>query len=153
MSKGYNVGLVADGIAGMFVKSEKNESILLKKRKGIAKLSLQQGTSVVPTYGFGSTALFTSYVDDYGIMQALSRRLKMSLIAFAGKYWTLAPERMPLYYVMGPVCENPNHGTPIKNPTQKQIDEYHEKILLSLKTLFDAHKGFYGWQDKEIDFI
>ena len=153
LSKGYNVGLVADGIAGMFVKSVKNESILLKNRKGVAKLSLQRGTSVVPTYGFGSTALFTAYIDDYGIMAKLSRQLKMSLIAFAGKYWTLAPHRMPLYYVMGPICENPNNGIPIKNPSQKQIDEYHDKILLSLKTLFDSHKGFYGWQDKQIDFI
>ena len=82
-------------------------------------------------------ALFKSYIAGYGIMQSLSRRLKMSIIAFAEKYWTLAHERMPLYYVMGPVCENPNNGVPIKNPTQRQIDEYHEKILLSLKTLFD----------------
>ena len=47
----------------------------------------------------------------------------MSIIAFAGKFYTLAPGRVPLYYVLGPVIKNPNNGIPIKEPTQQQIDE------------------------------
>ena len=137
----------------MFVKSKNSENILLKNRKGIAKLSLQLGTSVIPSYAFGNTDLLTAYIDDYGIMETLSRRLKMSLILFAGKYYTLSPERTRLYYVMGPIVENPNKGVPIDKPSQKQIDEYHEQILHSIKVLFDSHKGFYGWDNKQIKFL
>ena len=54
---------------------------------------------------------------------------------------------------MGPVIPHPNNGIPIAVPSQEEIDEYHELILLNLKTLFDSHKGFYGWQHKEIKFI
>ena len=70
LSNGHNIGLVVDGIAGMFVKSEQSENILLKFRKGVAKLSLQTGHCVVPCYGFGSSALFESYFDSFGIMQS-----------------------------------------------------------------------------------
>merc|ERR1712129_581229 len=104
-------------------------------------------------YGFGNTELFEPYFDSFGIMKSLSRRLKMSIIAFAGKYWTLAPKRTPLYFVMGPVIKHPNDGIPIAHPSQQEIDDYHAQILAHLKMLFDSHKGFYGWEDKQIKFI
>merc|ERR1712176_1430925 len=130
-------------------KSVDEENLLLKNRKGVAKLALQTGCPVVPAYGFGNTALFTAHTDPFGIMQWLSRKLKMSIILFSGRYGSLCPPRVPLYYVIGPLIELPNGGVPVPQPTQQQIDEYHEKILLCLKTLFDAHKSFYGWQHKE----
>eukprot|EP01083_Nonionella_stella_P096460 271184_1 len=153
LSHGYNIGLVADGIAGMFIRNERTENLLLKHRKGIAKLSLQTGASIVPCHGFGSTEMFDSYFDSFGVMRYWSRKLKMAIIGFAGRYWTFGAKRVPLYFVMGPVMKHPNNGVPIPNPTQQQIDEYHDQLLFNLKTLFDSHKGFYGWPDKEINFI
>ena len=137
----------------MFVESENEENVLLKHRKGVAKLALQTGCPVVPAYGFGNTALFTAHFDPFGIMKWLSRRLKMSIILFSGRYGSLCPPRVPLYYVIGPNIELPNGGEPIPHPTQQQIDDFHDQILMGLKTLFDAHKSFYGWEHKELRFI
>ena len=137
----------------MFVKSENAETVFLKHRKGVAKLSLQTGCPVVPAYGFGNTQLFKTYIDPFGIMKRVSRMMRMSIILISGRYGSLCPPRVPLYYVMGPPIEMPFGKEPIPNPTQEQIDEYHDRILLSLKTLFDVHKSFYGWEDKELKFV
>eukprot|EP01084_Bolivina_argentea_P253010 424888_1 len=136
ISKGYNIGIVPDGIAGMFTNSDNDENILLKNRKGIAKLALQTGCSIVPVYGFGNTALYKAYFDPFGIMKYVSRKLKMSLIAFSGRFYGLSPKRIPLYCVMGKIINNPNNNIPIGTPSQKQIDEYHNDILSNLTQLF-----------------
>merc|ERR1712228_3555 len=150
LTNGYNVNIDVDGIGGMFVDSQ---HILLKHRKGLAKLALQSGSCIVPIYGFGNSEVYNSHFDSFGIMQRLSRRLKVSLIAFSGRWFTLGPKRVPLYCVFGAVINNPNNGVPIKNPTQIQIDQLHAALLENYKMLFDAHKNLYGWKDRKLVFI
>ena len=60
LAKSENVGVVLDGVAGMFQpRSEKQEAAWLLQRKGIVKLALETGASLVPIYGFGHTSLLT----------------------------------------------------------------------------------------------
>ena len=55
-----NVGLVLDGVAGIFQpKTEKQEAAWLLERKGIVKMALETGASLVPIYGFGHTSLLS----------------------------------------------------------------------------------------------
>ena len=56
--KEENVGIILDGIAGMFQSHD--ELAYLKKRKGIVKIALRCGSPIVPVYGFGHTSMVSS---------------------------------------------------------------------------------------------
>lgn len=154
LSYGENIGLVPDGISGMFMYSDKTECVLLKKRKGVAKLALQTGCNVVPAYGFGNTTVYTPFFDPWGIMKRASKKLRMSLIGFRGRWgFTTIPKKVPLYYAIGKIVENKYAGKKIAKPTQEQIDEYHDRILDGIQQTFDIHKHIYGWSHKQLKFI
>ena len=49
-------------------------------------------------------------------------------------------------------------GTPIpveknENPSQKEIDDLHEKYMNALATLFDTYKVEHGYGDKSLQFV
>lgn len=149
-----HVGLVVDGISGMFIKdSIDKELVLLKHRKGVAKLALQKGVHVVPTYGFGNTSVYTPIFDSYGILQWISSKLRISIILFYGRFYSLVPKRVPLYFVIGKPVYNKYCNDPIQKPTQQQIDEYHQLILDETKQMYNQHRSIYGWHNKELVFI
>ena len=153
LSLGRHVGLVCDGIRGMFVNSREAEHVLLRHRKGVAKVALQNGVHVVPTYGFGNTSVFASLHDRWGVMQWLSSKLKASVIVFFGRWLTPVPRRVPLLFCVGKPVYNRHCYAPIAKPTQQQIDEYHTQILEATQELFDANKALYGWQKRQLVFV
>ena len=151
------VGIVSDGISGIFVQKlydNSKEVVLLKHRKGIAKLALQCGVEgVVCCYGFGNCQVFKCWFDSYGVLRSLSKMLRLSLIILYGRWYLWIPKRIALYNVIGPIVKNKYANNPIKNPSQQQIDQYHKEILNATKLLFNQHKQIYGWKDKELIFV
>jgi hypothetical protein len=149
--KEENVGVVLDGINGMFQTQGKEEVAYLKARKGIVKIALRAGAPLVPVYGFGHTALYTVIVDPFGLLQWLSNALETSLCPFFGRCgWFLGPpSRLAVAVCMGEPVMCPL----IAEPTQEQVDEYHQKLLDSFQQLFDQHKTAYGWEDKTLKFV
>eukprot|EP00468_Gymnochlora_sp_CCMP2014_P007472 CAMPEP_0167761910 /NCGR_PEP_ID=MMETSP0110_2-20121227/12446_1 /TAXON_ID=629695 /ORGANISM="Gymnochlora sp., Strain CCMP2014" /LENGTH=227 /DNA_ID=CAMNT_0007648669 /DNA_START=389 /DNA_END=1072 /DNA_ORIENTATION=- len=149
--KGICVGIVPDGIAGMFETCDDAEVVLLKKRMGLAKYALKNGATLIPAYSFGNTEIYTPWFDKFGFMKALSRKLRMSILFFYGRFGLPIPHRANVTLI----C-----GIPIKvqqispeNIEQKDIEEVHEKLLKAIKTMFDKHKGALGRGNREIRFI
>merc|ERR1740130_1016073 len=152
--KDVNVGIILDGIDGMFHSTNDDEVGAILKRKGIIKIALKAGVPIIPCYGFGHTQLYDIYVDPFGILQYFSKKLNMSLTPFFGRYgWFMGP---PKRNVAVTVClgepiyppsstsndENKNNSDII---TQDQIDLYHTKLLDGFTTVFETHKsGYYG---------
>uniref|UniRef100_A0A7S2HJE3 Acyltransferase n=1 Tax=Helicotheca tamesis TaxID=374047 RepID=A0A7S2HJE3_9STRA len=146
-----NVGVILDGIAGMFHQSKHEERAYLKKRKGIVKIALRAGAPIVPVYGFGHTEMYTVVVDPFGILERLSHMLEASLTPFFGRFgWFLGPpRRVPVVVCMGEPVVCPK----VDEPSQEQIDEYHQKLLDAYEKLFNTHKEAYGWDDKKLIFV
>eukprot|EP00913_Durusdinium_trenchii_P003927 g3636.t1 len=64
LARNENVGVVLDGIGGLFQATEgRQEVAYLLKRKGIVKIALEAGASLVPVYGFGHSELWTTVID------------------------------------------------------------------------------------------
>jgi hypothetical protein len=148
--KEENVGVVLDGIDGMFQPTTQ-EYAFVKKRKGIVKIALKAGVPLVPVYGFGHTALWTVVVDPFGLLEKLSNKLQVSLTPFFGRYgWFLGPpRRIPIAVVLGEPVVCPR----VDEPTQEQVDKYHQLLLDSYAQLFEKHKGAYGWGHKKLLFV
>ena len=151
MKKEENVGIILDGIAGMFQTKGKDEIAYLKARKGIVKIALRAGAPLVPVYGFGHTALYTVVVDPFGVLQWLSNTFETSLTPFFGRYgWFLGPpKRVAVAVCIGEPVLCPQTAV----PTKEQVDEYHQKMLDSFQELFEKHKHAYGWGHKTLKFV
>lgn len=88
--KEQNVGVVLDGIDGMFQPVADEEIAIVKKRKGIVKIALKAGASLVPVFGFGHTSLWRVVQDPFGLLKWLSHKTGASLTPFFGRFgWFL----------------------------------------------------------------
>ena len=129
------IAIIPGGIAEMYLINDKTEEIYLKERKGFIKAAIQEGSSIVPTYFYGNTTLFTiiggsGSTDSF--LAKLSRSLKMSIMFFYGRFFLPIPYRKPLLMVCGKAIEVRKND----NPTIEEIDEVLEKLKDSVTKLY-----------------
>mmetsp|Transcript_21121 Transcript_21121/g.47704 ORF Transcript_21121/g.47704 Transcript_21121/m.47704 type:complete len:444 (-) Transcript_21121:722-2053(-) len=153
--KDRNIGIVLDGIDGMFQNSTGGgrEFGAIARRKGIAKIALKAGVPLVPVYGFGHTTIYDVVVDPFGILRYLSARFQVSLTPFFGRWgWFMGPPKrdVPVSMCFGdpiypPATTPGEHGGSPAAITQKQIDDHHARLLEGFSEVFETHKrGYYG---------
>ena len=145
---GLCVGIVPDGIAGIFRQNEHKEVVALKDRKGLARHALRTGTNILPAYSFGNTSCFSAWWDPYGYMERLSRKAQASIFIFWGRFFLPIPRRCQITMVYGDVIVVDK----VEAPTQEQIDSVHQKILEGIRDCFEEHKASLGWGDRELEF-
>lgn len=148
--RGFAVGLVPDGIAGIFKANKVDEEVALLHRKGLARLSLRTGIPIVPAYSIGNTQAYKAWFDRWGIMESLSRRFRVSLFFPLGRFGLPIPFRANIALLYGsPII--PPVVTP--NPTEEQVNELHAKLLAQITLLFDNHKAALGWGQRKLIFV
>ena len=149
LNKGYCVGVVCDGIAGIFKCTRQNEAFYLKSRKSLAKFCIRNGCPFVPAYSVGNSQCFNSWFDSFGVLEWLSRKTQASLFLYWGRLMLPIPFRTNVTLLFGspiPVDKN-------ANPTDEEVDRVHAQMLGAFKTLFDTHKDALGWSHKELQII
>ena len=157
LSKGDSVGIVLDGIAGMFQQSDSIEKGYVLQRKAIAALALRANCAIVPVYGFGHTSLWTVVTDPFGLLERLSIALNVSVCPFYGRWgWPLgAPRRQPVLVAIGdPIeCGSAPSAASDAPPTKEQVAEMHARLVEGFTKTFDEFKDEYGWGDKELKLV
>jgi len=148
--RGNSVGLVADGIAGIFRCNEETETVFLKNRKGLARLSLRTGISLLPSYSLGNTQSFSAWFDSMGQMEKISRKTKASFLLFWGRFGLPIPRRNAITQLYGSPIEIPGA---ISNPSNNQIDHLHQRLLDGMQNIFDLHKDAAGYGHKKMKFV
>ena len=83
---GSSIGIILDGIGGMFQRDASVESGVVMQRKAIAAIALKAGCPIVPVYGFGHTSLWTAVTDPFGILEKISIALNVSVCPFYGRW-------------------------------------------------------------------
>lgn len=151
LEKKESVGVVLDGIAGMFQSDEAVEKAWVKQRKAIVAIALKAGVPLVPVYGFGHSALWTVVADPFRLLERLSVAMDVSLCPFYGRWgWPVGPpRRVAVLTALGAPIECPR----VEKPSREMVDEYHAKLLAGYKELFEQHKAAYGWSTKELKFV
>lgn len=146
---GHSVGLVGDGIAGIFQSNHDDEVIALKRRKGLAKLALRTGAPVLPCYSLGNTAAFSAWFDSYGVMEWLSRKAQASIFFYWGRFGLPIPHRVNITMIVG----NMVLVEKVDEPSEDQIQVLHDKILDGFRDAFDSHKASLGWGARKLRFV
>jgi len=133
---GGSVVIYIGGMVELFMSSPKQEVVFLKKRKGFIRLALSTGADVVPIYLFGNTTVLSVLTS--GPLAALSRAAGVSVTIFWGRFGLPMPYPVKLTYARGRPIGLPH----IENPTDEDIDRWHDVYCKKLVELFDNYKVF-----------
>lgn len=151
------VGIVPDGIAGIFQQEvgtrnagQRDERVALRSRKGLARLSLKKGIPIVPVYSLGNSRIFSTWYDRFGIMEWVSRRLRMSIFVFWGRFGLPLPFRTNISMLIGSVM---SPSVVDENPAPDVVDAVHESLLERIRTTFELHKASCGWGGCSIVYV
>ncbi|GET89267.1 hypothetical protein, conserved [Leishmania tarentolae] len=146
---GQSIMLVVGGADEALMATPNRNDLLLFKRKGFIKIALQEGTPLVPVYGFGENNV-------YSVPKLASEpwiRYLMELwkqwVGFAiplvrgrgffnSKYGFL-PYRHPIVVVVGEPLEVPR----IPNPSEEDLEVWQGKYIECLSQLYNEHRGIY----------
>ncbi|KAI9353395.1 diacylglycerol acyltransferase-domain-containing protein [Zopfochytrium polystomum] len=114
--------------------------LVVKKRKGFARLALTTGAALVPVITFGENDLYER-VDTPFVRKVSAFTLKVAKFAFPafkGRFGLL-PHRVELVTVVGA----PLKVGKVEKPTEEQVEELHNQYLKELTKLYDAHKDTF----------
>lgn len=129
------IGLFIGGAEESIYSGIGRADLIIRKRRGIFELAIENGISLVPTYTFGENNLFTSYkIEICGIFSFLQRCTGVSWPRGVVQNFTI-PEFITII------------GKPIKveqkernEYTDIEINELREKYIVNLKDLFNRYK-------------
>lgn len=154
-NKGQACGLIIGGAAESLEAHPGRYTLILKKRKGFARLALETGASLVPVFCFGENDLYQALENPKDSLlrrfqEFLKRSVKFGLPIFWGRgifnySFGYVPFRKPTFTVIG----RPIEVKKTYMPSQEKIDEVHRKYIDALKRLFDENKEKY-LNDKDI---
>ena len=146
---GQSIMLVVGGAEESLMAKPNANDLLLFKRKGFIKIALQEGTPLVPVYGFGENNVYN--VADIAKAPGVQRLLELfkryagfaiPLVRGRGFFnfsFGILPHRRPIVVVIGEPIEVPR----IAKPTAQDLDKWQARYIEGLRKLFDEHRGIY----------
>eukprot|EP01116_Phalansterium_solitarium_P002150 TRINITY_DN1200_c0_g1_i1.p1 TRINITY_DN1200_c0_g1~~TRINITY_DN1200_c0_g1_i1.p1 ORF type:complete len:430 (+),score=143.52 TRINITY_DN1200_c0_g1_i1:166-1455(+) len=138
VEQGFNIALVPGGIAEMIegATDGDDEIVFLRARKGFVHFAIQNGMNLVPVYGFGENRTFYRYTFMKRLRQFISRKMRVTLQLFSGRWKTLIPYNVPIDVVVGtPIFVRQNY-----NPSEFEVNQLLERYIHELVRLFEMHK-------------
>jgi len=132
---------VYTGTAGRY------EHSYLHQRMGFIKLAIEQNADIVPTYTFGSDAMYWTWdVGRHG-RAIRAQKIGVPMVVWSGKMGT----NVPLSEETVTVSFDP---FPTSKYTLEEVAEAHADYLTYLRTCFDTYKGCCEHtKDKELVFV
>ncbi|KAK1134839.1 hypothetical protein K0M31_007608 [Melipona bicolor] len=141
--------LIVGGAAEAAESKPGTYRILIKRRKGFIRLALKNGVPIVPVCSFGETNLFDQLTFTEGsFMKKLQNYIRKKIgvppvyligRGFSQYCMSFIPHRTPVTVVVGSPMDLPK----IEEPTEEQINEYHEKFVEHLVNFFEKEKHKY----------
>lgn len=153
LGAGRCVGVVPEGVAGIFTRSDGRHERVLTAHKGFVKLALRHSDGsgrrpppILPVFVFNQSRVFS-----FAGSARLSRRLRMSVGVWWGR-WGLPCLPRPVHLVMavGRPVRLAAPATPGR-PTQAEIDAGFDAVWAELARTFEAVKpGVSGYEDTRL---
>jgi 2-acylglycerol O-acyltransferase 2 len=151
LNSGLSVAIVVGGAAEALEIHDTYHGIVLDRRKGFIELAIRTGAHLVPVFSFGENALYNTFTEnEHGTkVRHWQERMKsalgwtLPLVHGRGIWnysWGILPFRKPITTVVG----KPIPVEHIKEPTQEQIDHYHELYKAALLALHEKWRVKVG---------
>nr|QNL10704.1 acyl-CoA: diacylglycerol acyltransferase 2A [Haematococcus lacustris]QNL10740.1 acyl-CoA: diacylglycerol acyltransferase 2-3 [Haematococcus lacustris] len=154
---GSAVFLVPGGAAEALLSQPGTCDLIMMKRKGIMRVALQTGASLVPVLAFGETSLFDVAEPKPGSFIATCQQLIRRLTGFAiplihgegfwpnAKAFAPLPRALPVHTVVGaPLPVKRWQGSHDSPEFTAAVDALHAEYCQALKALWNTHKEQYA---------
>ena len=115
------------------------DRLYLTKRRGFVRMAIQSGRALVPVFAFGESSTFKEIhlPGPFERLRAyLSRRFRVALIPFRGRWCTLLPFRVPVTVVVGRPVEVEQHD----EPSDAMVDAVHATYVAELRSVYYHHR-------------
>lgn len=136
--------ILPGGIREMFHAREDIEISASNLHGGFAELAKEGDAMLIPAYVYGCSQLYKvsrGALADF--FQDLSRRVKVSVVLFSGRWGTLLPYSQEMACAM---------GEPIDTRLCASGKEAHKLFVVRLREAYDKYKAEFGWPDRELYF-
>lgn len=154
-----NISINIPGLAGIFdtcaidsVSRKRIEIVQIMKRRGFIRLALERGrrVSIVPVYVFGNTECFSAMFSGNYYVRWFSRLIRFPITWMYGRWFLPVARRTPIMVALGEPIDI--DCTAQSDPPIDLINQYHQKFLDAVTTLYLSARIHYGWQDRDITF-
>ncbi len=105
-------------------------AVIFKNRRGLCKLALETGCYLTPCYVFGGTDFFNNLATGDGFLSELSRKYKMGLTIFWGRFGLPIPYTPKVTMCIADPLSCKKWEGPGEIP-ENLIDELHKQVLFS----------------------
>jgi len=150
LERGFSIAIAVGGSEELLESYPGTETIVVKRRRGFARLSLQYGAPLVPVYVFGANDLYRQMPWFKAGRQWLLRKTQIAFtFAIGNGVLPILPKRIPLYAVVG----EPIPVTQVDDPTEEQVSELHTKYVQAISGLFEREKKRFGYGDRTLTVL
>lgn len=151
--KGGNaVALFVGGLKEVSYCYKPDYHIVLKNRKGFARIALKNGTPLIPMFQFGVNNIYKTYnISWLRWMEPIigCQPLVMNGCGLFQDWFGFAPLAHPLTTIVG----EPIEVERVENPTSEEVNELHKKFTDSLVKLYDEYKDKVEPNQKNVKLV
>ncbi len=154
---GQGTVLVVGGAAEALNHHPDRVELNLLGRKGFVRLALRHGVDLVPVFVFGENFVYRQASNPEGsrlkrFQTWFKNKVSFSPPAFYGRgffqySFGFLPHRKPLNVVVG----SPLRVDKVKEPSEEDVDEMHQRYVQSLEQIYHEHNPTLG--DPKIDLV
>lgn len=147
LDSNQHMAIIPGGIAEMYLVSEDEEAIYLRKRHNTVKVALEEGLDIIPTFFFGTSKILklvggknknnkNENDSEASFLAKISRKLRVSILFFYGKYFLPIPIQHPIRMVCGPAIEVEQDS----NPSPEKVQALLDKLIKAVEELYETKK-------------
>ncbi len=142
--KPTNLFVLGGGVAEVFASQPNTHVMIYKNRRGLPRLALETGASLVPMWVFGGTDFFAQLATSSGWMSKFSRFMRAGLTVYWGRFGLPIPFIPPhgVTLVIGAPIRVEKLGP---NPPKDRVDALHAQYIDAVRALFDKYKAEAGY--------
>lgn len=144
MRSGRNISLVPGGFEESTLTQYGKQRVFLKNRKGFIKMALKHGYKVYPVYTIGETNMLYSLRNEK--LGLILNKIKLPGTLPYSRNVFLANNNEELITIIGKKIDLPKKD----NPTQEDIDYYHNLYVENLKRMYSKYKRD---QDENLEIL
>ena len=145
MQQGQSFGLLPGGFYEATFMQRGREQIYIRHVKGFVKYALQHGYRIVPAYTFGECQTYYNLLPylGFGKWRKWFNHHKIATIWPVGKWFCPI---MPLNTGVGlhTITSYGKRLPRIENPSQAEIDDWHQWYIDEIKMLYERNKHRFG---------
>eukprot|EP00929_Paragymnodinium_shiwhaense_P008766 TRINITY_DN112737_c0_g1_i1.p1 TRINITY_DN112737_c0_g1~~TRINITY_DN112737_c0_g1_i1.p1 ORF type:complete len:381 (-),score=45.71 TRINITY_DN112737_c0_g1_i1:102-1244(-) len=143
--RGGLMGMVPDGILGAFRSKPGVDELMIGSKRGLIRICMEEGATIYGSWFFGTTDMLTVLQDPFGLMEAFSRKTKVPIMGYCGRWFLPVPYRIAVS-----LCVHPVRTTKTTAPSNEEVEKVHQQVYGGLVKTYEKYRPFAGYPDRKL---